>query len=396
MWQFDRSRALTFQACPRKRWWEFHYNSTGIQRVRKSLPLQFGSAFHEGAESLLANEGGDKAAERAGEYIDRAFSSEKIELEEGYASYGAREQHVIAEALVRAWEAQCGLAFRQQFEVIEIEREGRALVAPDVELLYRPDGLVRERLTGDYYLVSWKTASTFTQATINSMRVDMQSMSEVFGVQSDHPDIQIEGVLYIPAVKGQRRFDKYLGFKTQSTHLAYCWRRDGATEEDAEFAWTYEYITEDTGKSTKLGKGFRKYLVDEGYPGGVKGWVEALARQEITPRHINALEQVFPQSLPVHREQWEIDSWKRQIVSQEKRIEQRVRAVEAAAMTGGEAYAETLDREFPQHTRSCYDYASQCPFYECCFVPAVASDPLASGLYQVRLSNHPEAVVDED
>lgn len=395
MWQFDRSRALDDQTCERKRWWGHHYRGTGIARIAKSLPLCFGSAYHEGAESLLAQEGGDVASERAAAYIQRTFEERKVEVEEGYAVYGAREQYVIAEALVRAWDAYCSKAFHEQFEVIEIEQEGRAEIALNLTLLYRPDGLVRERLTGDYYLVSWKTASMFSQQSMDALKVDMQSMSEVWGVQQDHPDVVIEGVLYILCVKGQRRFDKYLGFKTQSTPLAYCWRRDGVTEEDAEFAWTYEYTTEE-GRSTKLGKGFRKYLVDEGYPGGVKAWIAALVAQEITPRHINALEGVFPQSLPVRRENWEIERWKRQIVSQEKRIEQRVKAVEMAAMTGPDAFEETLDREFRQCTKACFDYNSRCQFYDCCFTPAIGADPLASGLYRIRQSNHPESVEDAE
>lgn len=254
-----------------------------------------------------------------------------------------------------------------------------------VTLLFRPDALVREKLTGDYYIVSWKTASTFGAYTINSIQTDMQSMSEVFGVEQAN-GIKIEGVLYLFAIKGQRRMDDFLGFKTQDTPLAYCWKKAGVTPDEDEFAWRYKWASEEEGrKFQQLPKGFRKLPVWEAYPGGVKAWIAALAAREITPRHINPFEAIFPESMPVSRRADEIESWRRQIVSQESRVRQRAKAVEEAH--GDE---EVLDREFPQHTQNCYSYNSPCQFFDACFKPAVHADPLGSGLYRIRTANHPE------
>lgn len=203
--------------------------------------------------------------------------------------------------------------------------------------------------------------------------------------------MKIEGVLYLFAVKGQRRQDDYLGFKTQDTPLAYCWKRAGVTPEEDEYAWKYKWQTEEinskTGKpiSTQLGKGFRKCPVWTEYPGGVKAWIDALTAKEITPRHIDPFEAIFPESLPVSRRADEIESWRRQIVSQESRVKQRVLAVEQA--NGDE---EVLDREFPQSTARCFDYQSKCSFFDACFTPSVHADPLGSGLYKIRTANHPE------
>ena len=80
----------------------------------------------------------------------------------------------------------------------------------------------------------------------------------------------------------------------------------------------------------------------------------------------------------------EIESWRRQVVSQEGRVEQRVRAMQM------DPSEEVLDREFPMHTARCNDYNHPCQFLPICFRPGVAKDPLGSGLYQIRQSNHPE------
>lgn len=401
----DRSSIILYQKCPRAYYWERVFGGKGIQKKSKGLALQFGSAFHEGAESLLKGDV-EGAVVRAINYLNLAFSVDGVDMGDEKATvYGAEEQRAIVEGLIRAWWTSQGERFLQDFEVLEIEQEGRAELASGIVLLFRPDALVRERLTGDLYIVSWKTASTFGQYTVNQIQSDMQSMSEVWGVQQswqqqfdDFKETltmykfdythRIEGVLYIFAVKGSRRMDDYLGFKTQDTPLAYGWMRKGVTEDEDEWAWRYKWQTEEinpkTGRpvSTQLGKGFRKVSIWDNYPGGVKEWIADLAAQRITPRHVNALDAIFPQSMPVSRREDEIESWRRQVVVQEARVKYHTSCVEANP--------QMLDDFFPQHTARCFDYQARCQFYECCFTPAVKADPLGSGLYQIRVSNHPE------
>ncbi len=450
--QVDRSRILDFQSCPRKRWYGYHAKGGGLQRVSKSLPLVFGDAFHQAAEIFLSGGDVDAAVARAVNFLNLTFSLNGVDLgDEKATNYGVEEQKAIVEGLIRGWCIFKRPAFLEAFEVLEVEQEGRAALTrhskyveidrfpateeqaaqgieyisfkkelkdcgdADIELMFRPDALVREKLTGDFYIVSWKTASTFGQYTVNQMNSDMQSMSEVWGIQNTHspntphaytadgdiivppfPHANIEGVLYLIAVKGQRKFDDYLGFKVQNTPLAYGWVRKGVTEDEDEWAHSYGWATEEvnpkTGKNvqTKLGKGFRKVSIWDNYAGGVKAWIDDLSQGRITPRHINPFEAIFPESLPVSRRADEIESWRRQIVSQEGRVRQRVRAVEA------EPTVETLDREWPQHTARCYDYMSRCQFWDACFVPSVTSDPLSSGLYQIRSANHPERSGEEE
>jgi hypothetical protein len=413
-WEVDRSRVLDFQSCPRRRYFGFHFNGTGIQRKSKSLPLVFGGAFHEGVEILLQafawiaqGDTIELAVGRAKQFIDQSFLSLGVDLGEGEKTslYALAEQKAIAEGLLRGWWAYEGERFLTDFEVLEVEQEGRAEMGDGITLLFRPDAVVRERATGDVYVISWKTESSHGQWSMNRAGSDMQSMSEVWGVQNEgrHRFVRdggaygnsvdagspnsgadsVEGVLYKFAVKGSRRMDDFLGFKVQDTPLAYGWRRfvDGVEE----WAWKYRWPSEEEGrKMEQLPKGFQKVPIWEKFPGGVKAWVEGLASQTIRPYHLNALEGVFPQSLPVSRRGDEIESWRRQIVGQEGRVRQRARAVEL------DRTEEVLDREFPQHTARCFDYNSRCGFYDACFTPAVHADPLGSGLYQIRVSNHPE------
>src|SRR3569833_1217811 len=257
------------------------------------------------------------AVDVAHKFIDDAFSYSAVEGEdEKFTAYSIAEQKAVAEGLLRAWWIHRGGRFLQEFEVLEVEQEGRAtlassvirdpqpgvsypVVSDDIELMVRPDAIVRERETGDLYIVSWKTCSTFGAYTINSCNTDMLSMSETWGKeqqfrQSLHSvdTARIEGTLYLFAVKGKRQLDDYLGHYVQNTPLSYGWVRKGPTPDDDEWALTYSYLTGEinpkTGKESKttLGKGWRKVPIWSDYPGGVEQWIHDLSTQRITPRHV--------------------------------------------------------------------------------------------------------------
>jgi PD-(D/E)XK nuclease superfamily len=467
----DRSRIIAFQTCPRQRFLAYHFGGTGLQRKAKALPLMFGGAFHEGCPDLL---GGDveTAVYRAMKFLNDAFAARGVgfdgeEMSDVAAAmqYGREEQCALAEGLLRAWWAFEGERFLGTFEVLECEKEGRAYLTNEYSstvvegsvaryengvhtselreiqdnslvLMFRPDALVRERETGDLYVVSWKTCSTFNKRTVDQAKTDMQSMSEVWGLQqtfeqpvdikytlrysepateeqkaegidsidyySSFPNItlaKIEGVLYKFVVKGSRRKDSWDGLYKQGSHLVYGWVKL-ATEksEFPEWSWCYEFETED-GKSSRLGKGWQKKPIWSAYPGGVKAWVEALSHNEIFPRHQNALEAIFPQAMPVERRADEIEHWKAQVIAQEVDVEHNVQLVRSAerlpeGQTGFVNCEELLDMNFPQHTHSCSAY-SGCPMADICWNPEIGRDPLGSGLYEPRSANHPEKDGDE-
>lgn len=134
-WLIDRSGILTAQKCPRARYWERHYLGQGIQRKQKSLPLVFGAAFHEGSEVLLdptlevsSEDKIDFAVIAAQDFLNGAFAASGVDLEEKQTDYAINEQKAIAEGLLRAWWLHSGQQFLRDFEVLEVEKEGRAVL----------------------------------------------------------------------------------------------------------------------------------------------------------------------------------------------------------------------------------------------------------------------------
>src|SRR5215831_10633658 len=255
----DRSRVETEQRCPRRRLLEYHVGGTGISPVKKSLPLAVGGAVHVGLEVLLregqalvdkANGDVDLAfsqrgwvqdieehavaaaltdfAEHAGALeLDANEAAAMQETEESrrqkaemlaqarelgmsveglgldreqavgrFERWLYEEQSALVEGLVRAYARRKLRLLLEQFEVLEVEREGEWKLSQwqwgpysdsphksddhNVELWFmsRPDALLRERQTNELYLLSFKTTSGWDVRRAKSAERDMQGLSE--------------------------------------------------------------------------------------------------------------------------------------------------------------------------------------------------------------------------
>lgn len=98
------------------------------------------------------------------------------------------EQSALVEGLVRAYARRRLRPLLEQFEVLEVEREGEWLLSrfasnypsEDKELWFmsRPDALLRERQTNELYLLSYKTTATWDVRKARDIEHDMQGLSE--------------------------------------------------------------------------------------------------------------------------------------------------------------------------------------------------------------------------
>lgn len=256
----DRSRIETAQRCSRRRWLEYHEAETGIVPRKKNIALAVGGSVHRGLEVLLGlgqrlmeiyqNEDQWKARlsvieedavgmaladfssyALAGLELDSTEASAMLNTEAqkqldaqlraqaeemGMSAEGLgfnrdatmttfermlyEEQASLVEAMVRAYARRRLRPLLEQFEVLEVEREGEwKLTEWEQEELYniqglhlkpnsemwelwfmsRPDALLRERTTNELYLLSYKTTGTWGDVRkAKSAEVDMQGLSE--------------------------------------------------------------------------------------------------------------------------------------------------------------------------------------------------------------------------
>jgi hypothetical protein len=262
----DRSRIETYQRCPRMRWLEYHEGpgGRGIVPTRKPLPLALGGSVHKGLEFMLnwamesyATDGelgmprtmedeavaaalADFATHRSALALDLAESTAiAAEVDPKDSGFDAqvlatardlgmapddptmqellgrqrnaaaefddwlwREQGALVEGLVRAYARQRLGPLLEEFEVLEVEREGDWELAElreeviqespvynvlvdgaEIRFMSRPDALLRNRNDNSLYLLSYKTAATWDVRKARDAEHDMQGLSEGIEVE---------------------------------------------------------------------------------------------------------------------------------------------------------------------------------------------------------------------
>ncbi len=200
----DRSRILTHQSCPRRRYFEYEVPTSGdvngVRPQRLDMNLLLGSAFHAGIECLLyysmchpANPMPDQ--EEIDNAVDYCLNGGKgwggywpqvksiglsLEPEED-ASYVYYEQAALVEALVRAYAIFVLPQVLDRFQVVDVEREERAdfsIPGFTLHFLARVDGILLDKATGEIFILSLKTAKEWGKREDDSARHDMQGLSE--------------------------------------------------------------------------------------------------------------------------------------------------------------------------------------------------------------------------
>jgi hypothetical protein len=354
----DRSRIIQFQRCPRSRWLGYHQDSTGLSSATTPLPLAVGSSVHEGLAELLrlASASPDynpaipattvhptelsiensavlvaltdfsqykraielPTAETAETTIEPADEAERARMaeefpdlvkryadaKEQFQDYLYLEQASLVEAMVRAYARRRLRPLLEQYEVLEVEREGEWVlsdyVADDLahengadgmgQLLFmsRPDALLLYRESRQLVLLSFKTVSTWDIRRQRDAEHDMQGLSEGVEVERRlaewHSALQhglptpeqlspamdkylsectdaprILAVRYEFLQKGDRWRDKdlsaKLGFeaRSQRSPLVRGYLNSGMTAGDEQWNVSWDFLKPDgSGETSKL------------------------------------------------------------------------------------------------------------------------------------------------
>lgn len=361
----DRSRIQAYRNCPRLRFLNYHWEGTGLERVRLGLPLINGSFVHSVLAQVLAGTTLDSALSTA-----RAAYTTDIESRGVYAEVDTdfliSEQLAMLEGISRAWIRVCLPTLRADYDVIAIEQEQQWPVGADLVDMVRCDGILRRKADGLLFILEFKTVADISGDWVKSWQHNSQVLANTLAVEHAYQE-SVEGVLLIGLSKGRRLLDRgttspFYGRKTQNSPFCYGYR--------ATVKSTGEPIYE-----TSWSRNAQKVAIWEEMP--IEEWLT-----HFTDEDLAALFVTVPLA-PVRREQ---ERWQRQTVAQETAIAEALTFYKSVPDA---EKALALDSLFPMNDDHCYRYfGSPCSFEDLCFNAQVESDPLGSGIYQKRTPHH--------
>lgn len=223
-----------------------------------------------------------------------------------FDKYLKAEQGALVEALVRAYARRRLRPLLEQFEVLEVEREGQWQLycnddgAPDefeIVFMSRPDALIRDRVSNELEIISFKTTASWDVRKARDAEHDMQGLSEgveiekrlgqwwelvhapgetFHGIVSEQVATDVEpmtqaiakylkgltspprihAIRYEYMLKGQRRVDKeltqVLGMetRTQGSHLVRGLLAKGMAAGDEQWCWSWNFTKDDGTKGS--------------------------------------------------------------------------------------------------------------------------------------------------
>ncbi|KKM24738.1 hypothetical protein LCGC14_1602070 [marine sediment metagenome] len=370
----DRSRIITHQTCPRRRYWAYEWEDIGLEGNQINFPLLTGTYVHKLLEKVPT---GDWEAAIPHVLTDYQVEAEIDDPSDDYNML-IMEQCALVEALVRGFVALRWPRLEREYKVLEVEKEYTLDLGSGVKLMTRLDWLVERKSDKRLYIVNFKTTKEANHFWVKQWPYDMQTISEVLPVEAER-GVKLGGVLIEGLVKGRKsvQYPRESGNWYHSNVLTWAWRKVGSPPlEEEQWAARYETVDED-GRKHRLGKGWQRVPAWRDYPGGIKAWVDWVLTNDPA-----VVEGCFVTIPPILRDEHEIEEWKISTVDQEAEI----RLFREEVKTD----PRMLPILFPKHTANgnCVR-PSECPFLDCCWGVS-GDDPLGSGRFQRRVPNHPQ------
>lgn len=399
----SRSQILLGQTCQAKREFSYHWGGRGVETTFANDDLALGTAVHAGLESLLkslllgevSSGGVVEAAEIARQSMIKACE-QGLEVQSGSpfallpetAALLAEEQANLAYALVWTFGQRQLPAVLDKFNAVEIEPEicwllgfsssgietvGDLANYPEekaIVMMSRPDAILRNRMSGQLWTASWKTAKRLDATAIERLEYDVQTWTEGLAVQAKYGEAS-SGAFYSYFLKGDRPFDAKIGAKRYVSPLVRPYCLDIGVD-GPQYRAVGKWI-DGAGKERRLGAGWGR--LDIWKTLDMPEWLKLLDSGSIQPeagRDWLAEAVVVPDSRPFNSAHAE--RWRRKALQQEG---------DWVSILRGERFAA-------QDETGCHAYNRKCTFYGVCWRGEMIEDQIASGGKRLRtVSNHP-------
>lgn len=385
--RIDRSRVVTRQGCPKRRYLEYDKNGTGFSPVDKGDALPFGIAMHVCMEKVLRFYRDTPDADFAilwkdiQQYTTTFCNSVYTAAEKVYgkekAEHKASEQTFLLEMLVYGWTKQRLPKLLEEYNIEQLEQEFEIALSPDIKLMLRIDAVLRNKANNLPYILDFKSLSTLSDDWMVKQTHSAQSSLYIYGLEQ-HSGEYVAGIFYEGLAKGAQYEEKNenndgFGLKLQATPLCYVYENAALDKRQAKY--------------TKA-KGYRK--------------MPAWKCMSGVPEHYAFLREQYEGDLPqfcfvppVRPPQYALDRTVQQTIIAEREYYAKLAQVNAAYNLGQDDRAQQLESAlFELHYDTCYKYGSShhCAFAGVCHGGAQLDDP---ELFVPRTPHHAGEFEDE-
>lgn len=360
MRKVSRSSHMCHRECPRKHYNTYLKDGTGYTTKGTNPDFAIGLACHKGLEEVLRENGIEVAVREGLAELKAQLVGEPLNEME---VFHRDEMGALVEALLRGWFRTRWPSFKEQYEVLEIEKERRTLLAPNVNLMSREDALLRNREDGRLVLLNWKTTSSISDWD-KKWKADVQAWTEALAVEAGVGET-VAGCLFEGLYKGVRKDNR------QCSSLLYGYKAPDNPKVDALFrinGWMYRVSYAAYSKATPWAR-FAVWKEGAFGPSPLDFWIRGIPWDEVSS--------YFVTSNPIFKDDAITQKWINQLVRTETEIERMLQE----DISEGE-------REIYFSQNFSYFNCKRCTFEKYCFEKADMGEDIASGKLVPRVDHH--------
>ena len=381
----DRSRIVTREECPRKRFITYDYETgfsvAGVQRKEMGLPLLNGDELHVAHARLLGGLSADKV-------VEQIIASYRTRVEargvfgEGDSEALITEQSMMLSAMLLAFEKEWMPRILDEYEVLSIEKPQQYELAPGLVMSLREDTSLRRFGDGMRVTLDYKSVPYITDDFAKRMERSRQTSLYVLAAQAIY-DEPVE-IAYLATAKGTRRKDTaksspFFGQRIQASPYLYGYMLKGGVGTVYQSAYTPK-------------KGFEKFRTYEEMP--ISEWVDYLWTHER-----ETVKEQFSFVPPFSQTPGEMERIRKQVIFEEldylKKVEQYYALYNKGIRDGNDALLsqaqEFLDNiAAPMRDEVCYKYGQDnvCSCFNICHNDGALDRVLEDGEFEPREPHH--------
>jgi hypothetical protein len=189
------SQLGTFNTCKKQYYWKY---IEGLLPRKFNDSLQLGTIVHEGLQRLY--ETGDPDMAMALIQVSLNEIDKTMFKEQDFEDYESMK--IIAKAMVIGAYHIFYIDDFEKYEIIELERKHsipirnpKSNYATGYNFEFIADGVLKERATGRYWLLEYKTASRLGDGYFNRLKIDYQCTANIYYLEKIY-GIKFSGVIY--------------------------------------------------------------------------------------------------------------------------------------------------------------------------------------------------------
>ena len=286
-----------------------------------------------------------------------------------------KEQGLLAESMARIWLLHRLPYFRENYTLLDVEKEQPFKLTEELNFQQRNDSVWRSNDTGRIHIVEMKSAGSNSEADLDAWKFDHQVITELANVREEYGEEPAS--VFLEVMWKGRKYDGVFTGSIMKGYKRYTEFDPLSGEAEVEYDFDYSRCRK------KIWESFAVY--DEDFPSG------GMSNAEFWLEHVLDYEErnKFVYTREIQHDPSVLADWQRDTINEFTEVRDRLVQLEGVDGAEKDELAKTLFRQHKsKFTCTKFFGTKKCAFIPICFGEVKLENALDCGIYKPRVPHH--------